>query len=73
MKGKELIEGYKSDNRIWNNGKKTPRNSMGCSEYWYYDEYAIYNTFSEEEILNMSEREIELLTRLGSKMSEALY
>ena len=54
MTGEELIKGYKSDNRIWNNGKKTPRNSMGCSEYWYYDEYAIYHTFSEEEILGMS-------------------
>lgn len=67
MAGKELIEDYKATQ--WTNA----RNSMGCSENWYNEVFAIYNTFSEEEILNMSEREIELLMRLGLKMSEALY
>lgn len=46
---------------------------MGCPENWHNEVFAIYNTFSEEEILNMSEREIELLMNLGLKMSEALY
>ena len=73
MTGKELIENYKSDNRIWNKGEKAPRNSMGCSEYWYYDEYAICRTFSEEEILGMSEKEIDNLLRLANSIGEALY
>ena len=67
MTGKELIEDYKKIK--WT----TARNSMGCDENWYNEVFAIYNTFSEEEILNMSEREIELLMRLGFKMSEAFY
>ena len=73
MTGEELIKGYKSDDRIWNKGGKAPINSMGCSEYWYYDEYAIYNTFSEEEILRMSEKEIDNLLRLANSIGEALY
>ena len=73
MTGEELIKGYKSDDRIWNNGKKTLRNSIGCFEYWYYDEYAICNTFSEEEILGMSEKEIDNLLRLANSIGEALY
>lgn len=67
LTGKELIEDYKTTQ--WT----TARNSMGCSENWYNEIFSIYNTFSEEEILNMSEREIELLMRLGLKMSEAFY
>lgn len=73
MTGEELIEDYKRDDRIWNNGKKAPRNLMGCSEYWYYDEYAIYHTFSEEEILGMTEKEIDNLLRLANSIGEALY
>ena len=73
MTGEELIKNYKSDNRIWNKREKTPCNSMGCSEYWYYDEYAICNTFSEEEILGMSEKEIDNLLRLANSIGEALY
>ena len=73
MTGEELIKGYKSDNRIWNKGEKTPCNSMGCSEYWYYDEYAICRTFSEEELLVMSVKEIDNLLRLANSIGEALY
>ena len=73
MTGEELIKGYKSDNRIWNNGKKASRNSMGCSEYWYYDESAVCNTFAEEELLGMSEKEIDNLLRLANSIGEALY
>lgn len=72
MTGEELIKGYKSDDHIWNNRKKALRNSMGCSEYWYYDEYAICRTFSEEEILGMSEKEIDNLVRLANSISEVL-
>lgn len=67
MSGKELIEKYKSIEF------KVTRNSMGCNENWYYNIYAIYNTFSEEEIMKMSEREIDLLIKLADKMSEAFY
>lgn len=69
MTGEELIKGYKSDDRIWNNGKRAPRSS----EYWYYEEYAICRTFSEEEILGMTEKEIDNLLKLANSIGEALY
>lgn len=67
MTGKELIEDYKKTE--WSKA----RNSMGCSESWYNEVFAIYNSFSEDEILAMSEKEINLLTKLAIKMSEAFY
>jgi len=51
----------------------TARNRMGCSENWYDPYYAIKQTFTYEEILNMSEKEIENLVKLGSMIAEGLY
>lgn len=49
------------------------RNSMGCSEDWYDFIYAMKQTFSIEEIENMSEHEITLLEKLHDNVSEGLY
>lgn len=73
MTGNELIEIYESPEMIWNKNEKIPRNSMGCSEYWYYPEYSICKTFEEYEIRNMSEKEIDNLIKLASTISEGLY
>lgn len=73
MTGNELIEIYESPEMIWNKNEKIPRNSMGCSEYWYYPEYSICKTFTEEELRNMSEKEINNLMKLAEKISEGLY
>lgn len=48
-------------------------NSMGCSENWYNEYYAISKTFSEEEIKNMTDKEIENLIKLAKNIQEALY
>jgi hypothetical protein len=49
------------------------RNSMGCSENWYNAYYAIKETFTIDEIKNMSEKEIENLVKLAEAIGEALY
>lgn len=51
----------------------TARNSMGCSENWYNSYYAIKETFSMEEIENMSESELNNLVKLGDAISDGLY
>lgn len=67
LKSKELVE----DN---NNYRQTStRNSMGCSENWYDPEWAICNTFSEDEILRMSDQEIDNLIKLGEAIGNGLY
>ena len=67
MKANELmigIERYK-DTRA--------HNSMGCSENWYNFFYAMKETFTPEEIQNMTNRECELLERLATNIQEGLY
>ena len=49
------------------------RNSMGCSENWYNAYYAIKSTFPVDEILSMSEKEIENLVKLADNIGDALY
>ena len=49
------------------------KNSMGCNESWYSPTYAISQTFTGEEVQAMSDREIELLEKLGESMAEAFY
>ena len=49
------------------------RNSMGCSENWYNPYYAMKETFTEEEIVNMSDSEINNLIKLAENIMEALY
>ena len=49
------------------------RNSMGCSENWYNSYYAMKETFTKEEIANMSDKEINNLIKLAENIMEALY
>lgn len=49
------------------------RNRMGCSESWYDFEFAMMETFSEEEIKNMPDTEFAHLERLASNIQEGLY
>ena len=49
------------------------RNRMGCSENWYNAYYAIKNTFSIDEILCMTNKEIENLVKLADEIGMALY
>ncbi len=51
----------------------TMKNSMGCSENWYNAYYAIKETFSIDEIQNMTDNEIENLVKLADNIGEALY
>ena len=48
-------------------------NRMGCSEDWYDPYFAIYQTFSIEEVENMSETEVNNLLKLAQQISEGLY
>ena len=49
------------------------RNRMGCSENWYDPFYAMSQTFSLEEIQNMSGAEITNLFRLAISIEDGLY
>ena len=49
------------------------RNSMWCSENWYNPYYAIYATFSREEVMAMSDSEVEHLVRLAEAIGDGLY
>jgi len=49
------------------------RNSMGCSENWYNPYYAMRETFTKEEIENMSDKEIDNLIKLAENIMKALY
>ena len=49
------------------------RNSVGCSENWYDSYYAMKETFTKEEIVNMSDSEINYLIKMAENIMEALY
>ena len=49
------------------------RNSMGCSENWYDSYFAMMKTFTKDEILHMSDSEIEHLLKLADNIQENLY
>lgn len=49
------------------------RNSMGCMEDWYNYVFAFKETFSIEEIENMSQKEIDNLIKLASNIQDGLY
>lgn len=49
------------------------RNSMGCMEDWYNYVWAFKQTFSIEEIENMSQKQIDDLIRLATNIQEGLY
>lgn len=49
------------------------RNLMGCSENWYNPYYAMKETFTKEEIVSMTDKEINNLIKLAENIMEALY
>lgn len=49
------------------------RNRMGCSENWYNAYYAIKETFSIDEIIHMTDKEVENLVKLADEIGMALY
>ena len=51
----------------------TAKNRMGCSENWYDPYYAMKETFTKEQIENMSESEIQNLLKLAQNIYEGLY
>lgn len=53
--------------------EKISLNRMGCNESWYDSYYAIKQTFSLEELQEMSPKEVENLVKLGNNISEHLY
>lgn len=59
--------------RIKNYEKSNARNSMGCLEDWYDEAYAMKETFTIEEIENMSETEIQNLLKLANNIQDGLY
>lgn len=67
MTGKELLE------KIHEIKPTTARNMMGCSENWYNFYFAVSQTFTEAEILGMSETEIANLEKLANNIQEGLY
>ena len=46
---------------------------MRCSENWYNPYYAMKETFTNEEIENMPDKEIDNLIKLAENIMEALY
>lgn len=67
MTNKDIISGIENLNIT------TAKNSMGCSENWYNFFYAMKQTFTIDEIKNMSDRECELLNKLADNIMEGLY
>lgn len=59
--------------RIKNYTSVSAHNSMGCSEDWYSVFYAMKQVFTEEQLEAMSNKELNLLVRLGDAIAEGLY
>lgn len=68
MTGNELIEEFHKID--WS---KPMYNSMGCNENWYDPIYSIHESFTENEIKDMSENEINNLMKLAQTISDGLY
>ena len=60
-------------NEIMNVKETKARNSMGCSESWYNPYYAITRTFPMEQIVEMSETELNNLIKLAEAIGDGLY
>jgi len=55
------------------NTKSNARNSMGCSESFYNPNYLIGKCFTEDELILLSESELNNLIKLGEFASDAFY
>ena len=60
-------------NEIMNVKEIEARNSMGCSESWYNPYFALNETFSMEQLSEMSEAELNNLVKLAETIGEGLY
>lgn len=60
-------------NEITNVIETEARNSMGCSESWYNPYFALKETFSMEQLSEMSETELNNLIKLAETIGEGLY
>lgn len=60
-------------NEITNVKETEARNSMGCSESWYNPYFALNETFSMEQLSEMSETELNNLIKLAETIGEGLY
>lgn len=69
MTGEDLVREFKKID--WDDFRRY--NSMGCSENWYDPIYAICKTFPEDELLKLSEEEVDRLLKLANNIGEALY
>ena len=67
MKASEVIEGIEKYKETKN------KNSMLCPENWYNFYYAMKETFTLDEIKNMTDRECSLLERLANSIQEGLF
>ncbi len=67
MEKEKLIE------EIKNYKRGDERNRMGCLESWYDYVFAFQQTFSIEEIEQMSQKEIDNLIKLANNIQEGLY
>lgn len=69
MTEKQNILKYISENQELN----IQRNRMGCLESWYDPYFAMKETFTYDEIDNMTENEVSNLLKLAYNIQEALY
>ena len=67
MSKEEILENIK------NVQSTNAMNLMGCNESWYNAYYAIKETFSMDEIEQMSEKELNDLIRLAEALGDAFY
>lgn len=49
------------------------KNSMGCNENWYNPNFAIRQTFSEDELKKMPLKHLNNLIELADQISDGLY
>jgi hypothetical protein len=49
------------------------QNRMGADDAWYDVDYAITQVFTQEQVREISDDEIDHLVLLGERMSEMLY
>lgn len=68
-----MSEKEKLLNYFKNKKTTTAKNRMGCSENWYSSFFSISETFSEQEIIEMTEKEICNLIKLAENIADGLY
>lgn len=70
---KEMSAKEKMTEYMRNSVSTNAHNSMGCSENYYNPFYSVMDTFTEDEIMDMDDTEIEHLLKLADNIAEGLY